>query len=126
MARFLYDNPVTGLTVEHWAPCGEAPATITLDDGTVCHRNLGAEIRGRGPDTPSCWPMRSQALGVHPTQRVQYMEFANKHGVPTTFDHRGRPVFESKEHRRKYAELVGASDWDGGYGDPDCRDKEYD
>ena len=68
MARFLYDNPKTGATVEHVCPCGEAPKELVLEDGTVCERNLGAEIAGRGPDTPSCWPMKSRALAVHPTQ----------------------------------------------------------
>ena len=125
MARFLYDNPVTGLTVEHQAPCGEAPATITLDDGVVCHRNLGAEIRGRGPDTPAWWPKRSNALAVHPSQRLQFMKFAAEHGVPTDFDHRGRPEFESAGHQKRYAELEGAHDFDGGYNGADSRDKGY-
>lgn len=118
MARFLYDNPKTGLTEEAHFPCGLAPAEIALEDGTVCTRNLGAEIAGRGPDTPSCWPMKSTALAVHRTQAKQYAEFAAKHGVPTEFDTReGKPIFESREHRRRYCELVGAVDLDGGYGD---------
>ena len=120
MARFLYDNPKTGLTEEYECPCGQAPKTITID-GTVCERNLGAEITGRGPGTPSNYPCFSRALAVHPSQRKQYAEFAAKHGVQTDFDVKGHPVFESKGHRKKYAELVGASDFDGGYGDPDCR-----
>jgi hypothetical protein len=118
MARFLYDNPKTGQTVEHVCPCGEAPQTITLEDGTVCERNLGAEIAGRGPDTPSCWPMTSRALAVHPTQRQQYEEFSRTHGVPTEFDRQGHPIFESRAHRKRYAELVGAIDYEGTYGDP--------
>jgi len=117
MARFLYEHPETEELIERQYPCGEAPRTITLDDGVVCERHLGAEIASRGRDTPSCWPMKSNALAVHPTQSKQYMEFADKHGVPTHFDERGRPEWRSKEHKKKYAELVGATDFDGGYGD---------
>jgi hypothetical protein len=120
MARFLYEHPTTGELFDRIFPCGQAPRSIALEDGTVCERNLGAEIAGRGHDTPSCWPAKSRALAVHPTQRNQYMEFASKHGVPTHFDEMGRPVFESREHRKRYATLVGASDFDGGYGDPHC------
>ena len=121
MARFLYEHPKTKRLFDMDFPCGEAPAAVTLDDGTVCERNLGAEIVGRGRATPACWPLKSNALAVHPTQRVEYMEFATKHGVPTDFDERGRPSFGSREHRKRYCELVGATDFDGGYGDPDSR-----
>jgi hypothetical protein len=120
MARFLYEDPRNGELVESIHPCGKAPRTITLPDGTVCERNLGAEVTGRGPGTPGCWPMISRALAVHPSQSREYMEFAAKHGVPTQFDRMGHPVFESRGHRRRYAELVGASDFDGGYSDPHC------
>ena len=121
MATFLYVHPETTEVIEEHFPCGKAPDTITLEDGTVCERSLPAEIAAQGGKNPGNWPMTSQALAVHPSQRKQYMEFAAKHGVPTYFDERGRPELESKGHRKRYAELVGATDFDGGYGDPDCR-----
>lgn len=121
MATFLYVHPETTKIVEADYPCEKAPDFITLEDGTKCERCLGAEIVAQGGHNPANWPMASVALAVHPSQRKQYEEFADKNGVPTRFDDRGRPVFESKGHRKNYAELVGATDFDGGYGDPDSR-----
>lgn len=73
----------------------------------------------------STWPMISRALAVHPSQRRQYAKFAEEHDVPTEFDEMGHPVFRSKGHRKKYAELVGATDFDGGFGDPNSEGKDY-
>jgi len=99
---------------------GEAPRYIRID-GRKAERCLAAEYASQGGQHAKTWPMKSNALAVHPSQRVEYMEFASKHGVPTHFDKRGRPEFRTKRHRKKYAELVGATDFDGGYGDPDSR-----
>jgi len=98
---------------------GDAPEFIRLPGSRVkCARCLPAEVAAQGGLHPSTWPMKSIALAVHPRQRMQYMEFAEKNGVPTHFDEKGHPVFNSKQHRKRYAELVGAFDLDGGYGDP--------
>jgi len=118
MAIFLYVHPKTTKIVEEVFPCRKAPPTITLEDGTVCERCLAAEIASQGGSSPACWPLHSQALAVHPSQRKQYEEFADKNGVGTTFDSRGCPVFESRGHRKRYCDLVGAKDFDAGYGDP--------
>jgi hypothetical protein len=120
MPIFLYVHPETNKIIEEVFPCRKAPDSITLPDGTVCERCLAAEIASQGGANPACWPMYSQALAVHPSQRKEFEEFADKHGVTTEFDARGRPKFESKSHRKRYCELVGATDFDGGYGDPRC------
>jgi hypothetical protein len=120
MATFCYLNPKTKEIIDEDFPCGEAPESIKLKDGTVAERCMAAEFSGQGGTEASCWPMTSQALAVHPSQKAEYEKFAGEHGVPTTFDKRGRPVFNSRGHRKQYAELVGASDFDGGYNDPNC------
>jgi len=101
-------------------PMGAAPEYVLINGGTAV-RCRPAEYASQGGQHASTWPMTSQALAVHPSQRHEYMDFASKSGVPTHFDPRGRPVFRSRGHRRRYAELVGATDFDGGYGDPDSR-----
>jgi len=117
MATFCYRNPENDRIYERNFPCGEAPETVEVD-GVVCERSIAAEAAGQGGLQTSTWPMRSNALAVHPTQREEYSRFSVKHGVPTEFDVMGRPVFRTKKHRREYCDLVGATDFDGGYGDP--------
>jgi len=118
MATFCYVHPKTTEVIDMDFPCGEAPEFIKLEDGTKAERSMAAEFAGQSGQSPSCWPMKSVALAVHPTQREEYENFAGSHGIPTKFDKMGRPVFQSRNHRKQYAELVGASDFDGGYGDP--------
>lgn len=118
MPLYCYRHPKTGKLTDHFAPFGKAPKSVTLADGTVCARCLAAELASQNGPSPRCWPQKSVALAVHPSQRKQYAEFASKHGIPTSFDEQGHPVFESRGHRKRYAELVGATDFDGGYGDP--------
>ena len=95
----------------------EVPKFVT-HNGKVYERCVTAEVSAQVGKPASTWPMKSKALAVHPTQIREYSEFAEKHGVPTEFDPMGRPEFRSKGHRKKYCELVGATDFDGGYGDP--------
>lgn len=116
MATFCYEHPKTGQIVEQFFRCGMAPAKITLPDGTVCLRCMAAEIRGQGARVDK--PSFSRALAVHPTQAKEYAEFCTKHGVPTRYDEMGHPHYTGKKHRKKHAELFGATDFDGGYGDP--------
>jgi hypothetical protein len=61
--------------------------------------------------------VKSVALAVHPDQRGEATDDAAKRGVPTAFTDDGRPVFESREHRKKYMRAYGYYDRDAGYGD---------
>lgn len=61
--------------------------------------------------------IHSDALGVHPKQITEARESAIKKGVPTEFDKKGRPIFTSRLHRKRYCEAYGYFDRDGGYGD---------
>jgi len=119
MPTYCYVHPKTKRIIEKVLPMGKARDSMTIK-GVRCKRCLPAEMAGQGGLSPTTWPMRSNALAVHPSQRRQYMEFAAKNGVPTHFDERGKPVLRSKNHRKQYAELVGATDFDGGFGDPHC------
>lgn len=67
--------------------------------------------------TPTCWPMVSEALAVLPKQITEATESAKKHGVPTRFDQSGRPIFESRQHRKAYLRAYNFHDNQGGYGD---------
>lgn len=65
----------------------------------------------------SAWPIRSDALAVHPKQIKEAMEFDRKNGVPTDYDKYGRPELRDRKHRKRYMMLHGAFDKCGGYGD---------
>lgn len=65
-----------------------------------------------------CWPMCSDAAGVHPDQVAEAQAAATGLGVPTEFTPDGRAVFRSPRHRKLYCEAVGLYDRNGGYGDP--------
>ncbi len=119
MGTFCYKHPETNEIIERVFPCEEKPEAIVVN-GVMHERCFPAEVAGQGGIQASTWPMTSNALAIHPTQRREYSDFANKHGVPTEFDKKGRPVFRTRQHRKRYAELVGATDFDGGYSDPHC------
>jgi hypothetical protein len=111
-------HPETNEIHYGFAPCGKAPDTITLEDGTVCKRNLGAEIVGRGRRSGATWPMESDALGVHPDQVAEARKESERLGVPTNFTSDGKAILESRAHRKAFAEALGFYDRNGGYGDP--------
>ena len=50
----------------------------------------------------SGWPIKSDAMGVHPKQIKEAAEHARKRGVPTDFDKSGRPLFRDRSHQRAY------------------------
>ncbi|MEW6439250.1 MAG: hypothetical protein AB1508_19030 [Pseudomonadota bacterium] len=83
-------------------------------------RDLRAE-HGKFRATPGNWPMVSAFAGIHPDQIEQFREFDRRHGVPTDYTPDGDVVFESRSHRKRYCELHGLYDRNGGYGDPQKR-----
>jgi len=119
MPFYSYVHPKSKRIYDEIFPMGKAPKFIKIE-GVKCKRCLLAELASQNGLNPKNWPMKSRALAVHPSQRKEYSEFAKKHGVPTYFDEMGHPVFRTKGHRKAYAELVGATDFDGGCGDPRC------
>lgn len=67
---------------------------------------------------PSCWPLKSDAMKVHPADVREATEYARQLGVPTEYRKDGRPVFTSQGHRKRFCEAHGFYDRNGGYGDP--------
>jgi hypothetical protein len=66
---------------------------------------------------PGIWPLRSEALAVHPDQIGEATVSAIKRGVATDFDRSGAPIFRTRGHRTAYMKAYGFHDKDGGYGD---------
>ena len=73
---------------------------------------------GRTLDTPSNWPMESDAAGVHPDQAKELSEHVRARGVPTEIDMRtGNPIFTSREHRKRFCQATNMYDRNAGIGD---------
>lgn len=70
-------------------------------------------------NTSSAWPLKSDALAVHPTQIAAAMERNKKHGVTgVTYDPKdGRAIFADRGARRALMRLENVHDKSGGYGD---------
>ncbi len=90
---------------------------ITLDDGRMAKSYFNPES---GISTmPSCYPMSCAAVGVHPAQIKQHMEYLRKMGcgqVDHTTD--GDVIFRDKRQRKKVCETLGFFDRNGGHSDP--------
>jgi len=68
--------------------------------------------------TPSCWPMRSDALAVHPDQIPEVMERNKRHGVHVEYDPKtGEAILADRGQRRDLNRIEGFHDRRGGYGD---------
>ncbi len=102
-------------------PLGKAPRRIGLKGGGFAKRDIPADFRLRPPQASTgdqAWPIHSDAVGVLPSQREEAIAEAARVGVPTDFDHQGRAILRSREHRKRYCEALGFYDRNGGYGDP--------
>lgn len=67
---------------------------------------------------PSCWPMESDAAGVHPDQVKEAAAYAEQMGVPTEYNPKtGNPIFTGRNHRKRFCEISGLRDRNAGYGD---------
>ena len=64
------------------------------------------------------WPMKSDALAVHPDQIPEAMERNKKHGIEgVSYLKDGRAVLDSRKARQRLMALEGVHDNNGGYGD---------
>lgn len=67
-------------------------------------------------NTPSCWPMKSDALAVHPSQIPEAMERNKKHNVHVEYDPKdGRAILADRGQRRDLCNIEGVHDRQGGY-----------
>lgn len=70
-----------------------------------------------GGHLPACWPLLSDAAGVHPLDIGKFAEDAKSRGVPIDFTADGRAIFRDRGHRKRYMKAYGFRDNGGGYGD---------
>ena len=96
---------------------GENKNGSIIQDGKILHRNLIKELKGF-KHCPGNWPQTSTALGVGASQIKDAEKESIALGVPTRFNKDGDAIFESRSHRKAYAEATGHFDRDAGYGDP--------
>jgi len=85
-----------------------------------CHAAMDRDLRAEqvGTPLPGNWPMTSTALGIHPDDVPDMMEFDKQMGVPTEYSPDGDPVLRDPKHRRDYSRAHDAYDRNAGYGDP--------
>lgn len=90
--------------------------TITLDDGRKANTFWGGSAIGT---TPSCYPMESDACGVHPAQIREHVEHLRKMGCGfVEHSKSGNPIFRDKNQRKQVCEALGLFDRNGGFSDP--------
>jgi ssDNA-binding Zn-finger/Zn-ribbon topoisomerase 1 len=114
--RYIYTCKC-GHTKERIVPLSEFKERIKCPK---CKGRMGINIPAQQSgmiDTPSNWPMESDALGVHPDQAREYAEYLKRSGVPTEVNSEGNPILTSRQHRRQLCEVTGHYDRDAGYGD---------
>lgn len=71
----------------------------------------------RGSSLVGWKPYYSETMAYNPRQIPEAKAFLEKHGLPTVIDATGRPLMQSREHRKKLMKLQRYHDNDGGYGD---------
>lgn len=65
----------------------------------------------------TCWPMRSEALAVHPKQIAEATERNRRHGSSVTYDKDGTAILPDRGERKRIMRIEGLHDRQGGYGD---------
>lgn len=76
---------------------------------------LGVPLQGH---TSACWPMRSEALAVHPDQVAEGNARNKKAGVGARYEAgTGICVIPDRGDRKKLLKVEGLHDNHGGYGD---------
>jgi hypothetical protein len=107
-----------GNKTERIVPLSEFAETIVCGK---CNKPMGIDPvaqHGGKRDTPSNWPMESDALGVHPDQAKGYSDYLRERGVPTEIKENGNPVLTSQHHRKLLCQATQMYDRNAGYGDP--------
>lgn len=89
-------------------PCGESMAVRSIAE------DWRDTVRGGNPWRTG---LVSKAAGVAKKQVAEAAAYDAAAGVPTEYDARGNAIFTSRSHRKKWCEVHGYVDVDGGYGD---------
>jgi hypothetical protein len=106
-----------GTVLELALPVSKAKFRPTCYDcGEKMSRDWTREHETQSPT--GTWPMKCEALAVHPLDAKSAQESAKKRGIHTDFTKSGEPVFTSPGHRKRYCESYGYFAKNAGYGDP--------
>ena len=122
MPTYCFTNPITGERMEKVWSISEMEKNDAIEfykdkNGVVWNRAYATEFGG-SKFSPSNWPMKSDAAGVHPDQIPDARKESSKLGVPTDFDTKtGQAMFTSRSHRANYLKAKGFHDRNGGYSD---------
>lgn len=102
-------------------PMKDAPpfGKPVLLDGKTYFRDVHAEHAGQFVRAANGYPRVSRAAGVHPRQLREQMAKDRRDGIPTKYDAKANPIFESPGHEKRYCEANGLYHRDcyGGRGD---------
>ena len=89
---------------------------LKLDDGRLATTYWGNSVT---KTYPSCYPMESDAAGVHPAQVRDQVEHLRKMGCGfVEHSKNGNPIFQDKAQRKQVCEALGLFDRRASYGDP--------
>ncbi len=115
MPTYIYNCRACGTTFHRVVPIRER-ARQRCACGGPGKRDVAAEQRGFS-DNPDIWRggLKSEAMGVHPSQVAEARELFKESGVQ--FEPDGTAVFPTRECRRRHLQESGFVDLDGGYGD---------
>ena len=76
--------------------------------------DLAAGYMGRSM-TPTCWPMKSVALCVHPKQALQANERAKRHGINVYYNRQGTCIIPDSKNYAKLLRIEGLHSKSEGY-----------
>jgi hypothetical protein len=104
--------------------------TLTPDEYTAyreqhkdtLEQNMREIIESRKPPgghQPSCWPMKSDSMGLNPDEVKEHKEY-EQHvlGLNIEYDADGRAVYQSQSQMTEHCEALGYYNPNAGYADP--------
>ena len=106
--NYRYMRP-DGEAIDLDYPMGEAPWSVTMDDGVIAVRDL----RRVGVPPTKGWPLECYASGVNAADSQKLRDEFDKVGVPTEVTNDGNPVYTSAKHRKKALKARGFYDRSG-------------
>jgi hypothetical protein len=97
----------------------DAKAVTIVDDKSGALVNVATTRRKERAK----WPIISDAMAVNPEHIGKAKAALKEHGVKTDYTPTGEPILRSAAHRKAHAIAMGFYDRNGGYGDPEPRNR---
>ena len=96
--------------------CPDCGGTIHVAKCLLCEMFAACAV-STVSNSPKCWPMVSDALGVHVNQ-IEKANARNKRmGVNVVYNRKGQAVIPDRGERKRLLKIEGFHDNNGGYGD---------